>query len=488
MLTKLGDTGLRQRPAHPFSVSKSRTGDAIFVGVVVYLAATAGIFSRPAPALADLWPANAILLGLFLRQPRYACLAGWLFAAIGYIGADLSAGTDSRLALWLNVSNICSVAVGYLLLSPLRRPDRALATPTSVLQLAWRVAIAAVIAGIAGGIVSASLLDKSPFKAGAAWFVSELVAYICILPVILTAPVRWRRARAAWRRLTLKSMLPVLILVVSCAIACWLNGPGAIVIPVPALLWCALSYPLFITSVITLLFSFWSLLAILNGILVLGDAPFTFENVLSIRLGVAMLALAPLSVGSVAQFRQRMLQALRHSATYDSLTGLLNRSSFHKQGNTLLSQLVLEKRRVAVLMLDVDHFKRINDTYGHAAGDQVLRVCAARIGSALRGSDMCSRIGGEEFAVLLPDCGQEAALDVAERMRALIAANPIQTDDGHAVQVTCSIGVFAPAQTRRDIEHLLRMADKALYAAKLGGRDRVCLAATTPLDDLPAHR
>jgi diguanylate cyclase (GGDEF)-like protein len=160
---------------------------------------------------------------------------------------------------------------------------------------------------------------------------------------------------------------------------------------------------------------------------------------------------------------------LRQMALTDALTGLSNRRHFFATGEALLLEPALEP--MAALMLDIDHFKSINDRYGHQAGDDVLREIASRLKSALRHQDHLARLGGEEFAVLVSGLSTAGVIEIAERLRQAVAAAPVMSG-GDEIEVRISIGV---AQ-RRDDENLglvLQRADKALYAAKAGGRNRV---------------
>ncbi len=167
----------------------------------------------------------------------------------------------------------------------------------------------------------------------------------------------------------------------------------------------------------------------------------------------------------------------RFAASHDSLTGLWNRPAILDALRTELARARREQAPVAIALADLDHFKRINDHYGHAAGDQVLREAARRMRSALRLYDPVGRYGGEEFVIVLPGCDTGGALSQAERLRASIGADPMDTSEGR-IPVTLSLGVAvgAPADGA-DAESLLRAADEALYRAKNAGRNRVELAA-----------
>ena len=165
--------------------------------------------------------------------------------------------------------------------------------------------------------------------------------------------------------------------------------------------------------------------------------------------------------------------ALSELATRDALTGLLNRRELLRRLREELDRAQRYERPCALLLVDIDRFKSVNDTWGHPAGDAVLRAIADMIGNAVRPTDRAARYGGEEFAVLLPETGLEGALALAERLRAAIAARPVAVSPERSIAVTASLGVAARPDDGRDVESLIACADKALYRAKQGGRNAV---------------
>jgi diguanylate cyclase (GGDEF)-like protein len=162
--------------------------------------------------------------------------------------------------------------------------------------------------------------------------------------------------------------------------------------------------------------------------------------------------------------------ALRRQATYDCLTGLLNRNSILEKLAQETSRSQRESRPISVLMVDLDRFKSVNDTYGHLAGDAVLREAATRMAAAVRCYDGLGRYGGEEFLVVLPGCDLPAAQAQAERVREALAESPVRIP-GHEVAISCSIGIACSPGF--DPEVLIRDADAALYEAKRSGRNCV---------------
>ena len=151
---------------------------------------------------------------------------------------------------------------------------------------------------------------------------------------------------------------------------------------------------------------------------------------------------------------------------------MLNRAAILDLLNKELSRATRKKESVAVIMADLDHFKQINDTYGHQAGDAVLREAARRMQAALREYDAIGRYGGEEFLVVSAQCGPAEAIALAERLRERVAAEPV-VFAGQSIAITVSLGVASAVGDSARPEELLHAADEALYAAKDRGRNRV---------------
>jgi diguanylate cyclase (GGDEF)-like protein len=179
----------------------------------------------------------------------------------------------------------------------------------------------------------------------------------------------------------------------------------------------------------------------------------------------------------ILELQEQLLAAqesLRHQATHDGLTGLLNRAAILEALGRELARAGREGRPVGVLLADVDHFKAINDTFGHPAGDAVLREVGRRLGASLRPYDALGRYGGEEFLAVLPDCDAESLARLAERLRQCVGEAPVSLL-GEFVPVTLSLGGAAGTH---GAEALLRAADVAMYRAKRAGRNCVELDGT----------
>jgi diguanylate cyclase (GGDEF)-like protein len=166
-------------------------------------------------------------------------------------------------------------------------------------------------------------------------------------------------------------------------------------------------------------------------------------------------------------------ETLLDLSTKDPLTGLANRGSVLAEFQNRFGLSLRYDRPLSVVVCDLDHFKRVNDTYGHGAGDFVLHVFGERLLGTLREADLAGRIGGEEFLMVLPETDLSGARPFAERLRKAIASTPVPWPSG-ALHITCSLGIAERSAADLEAGQLLARADAALYQAKSGGRDRVC--------------
>jgi diguanylate cyclase (GGDEF)-like protein len=223
-----------------------------------------------------------------------------------------------------------------------------------------------------------------------------------------------------------------------------------------------------------------ALAAAVLTMLLCGLERFVFFNA-SIFLGLTLVIGWMLAVVLENSYRLafHLEQALLRESRTDALTGAHNRRAMEEQARQLLPGVQRSGRPLSALMIDIDHFKRINDEHGHPVGDRAIRAVASCCQALLRGADRFGRWGGEEFLVLLPDAGIEQAIGTAERIREAVAGLEIEGAAG-ALRPTVSIGVASLAGVRdvdADWQSLVKAADEALYRAKSGGRNRVERAA-----------
>jgi diguanylate cyclase (GGDEF)-like protein len=191
-----------------------------------------------------------------------------------------------------------------------------------------------------------------------------------------------------------------------------------------------------------------------------------WRNFTTIALQKAQVA----RVNAELQTKQRELERLTRQ---DGLTGLFNRNTFVELSSTELKRALRQGSATTILLFDLDHFKRINDTWGHPAGDAMLRHVAQTSVQSVRSTDLVGRLGGEEFIVLLPHTHADAGRRIAEKIRQRLEASPLQWK-GETLHITASFGLSSTtAAEGRSFDHLYNEADKALYLAKQRGRNRV---------------
>lgn len=454
--------------------------DSALFGLALFMLCMFGILTRPGADLASFWPANAFMLGMLVRFPRLATPLSWISCAAGFMLADFATGGTVRNTIVLNLGNLMAISVGYVVFSRFERADQTLSRPASVLTMLVAIVSAALTAGLIGTVADPLLFGGKPLDALLYWSATELVNYVAFLPMILTFPdhAGHRFSEALRERPSIPSLLPLVALVGTAIAGTAIGGPGAVAFPVLALLWCALSYSLFATACLSFAFVAWTLLAISAGYLPVADNFTDRANLLSIRFGVSLMGLAPLVVASVMAAREELMQRLLHLSNHDQMTGLLNRSAFLAEARRKLD--CRAPGPVAVLMLDIDHFKSINDRYGHAAGDRVIVAFAAIVKRNVRKGDVAGRLGGEEFAIFLDGCTDDEATEVATRINVAFASNAVPLDDGRVVTATVSAGL-ATAPRPAILDHLLVQADEVLYKAKHQGRNTVRMYQSVPV-------
>jgi two-component system, sensor histidine kinase LadS len=221
---------------------------------------------------------------------------------------------------------------------------------------------------------------------------------------------------------------------------------------------------------------------------VMGVVPFNIVTFHAVEAGVMLEAtIWALALGLRLRRQREDGARARELAEHDPLTGLHNRRGFLEQALPVYLTASRNARPLSAIVLDIDHFKRINDRHGHAGGDRTLTDVAERIRAACRGGDIVARWGGEEFVMLLPETGAEQARMLAERLRETFAKTPLLLADGQPVAFTASFGVAVRADGM-SLDQLLQAADMALYRAKDAGRDRVAMAGEASRDDEPAEQ
>jgi diguanylate cyclase (GGDEF)-like protein len=445
--------------------------DAGLVFGLILAASLIGILTRPTGLMAAIWPANALLLGLFVRWPKLATPLGWAAATAAFLAADLITGSTLIKTTLLTAGNVVSVGVGVILYMEREALDRGLKRPISILYMCGIAGAAAAGAGVLGALVNPALFNGSALMGAIFWFVTEFVNYIAVLPVILTLPDL--RASAGTirmdRRLLLSRVPPLVALIAACIASLWIGGPGALAFPVPALLWCALTFGLHGTTVVTLLFSVWTLAAISTGAIPVGDDFNSIESMLSIRIAVALVAVAQITVASILAAQSEFQVLLQRMVTNDPLTAALTRRAFTIRSRNLLALDANSGANVALLLMDISRFKQINAVYGHAVGDEVLQTLSRIARAALPTADDFGRLGGTEFAVLLPDCDREEAARLASEICGSFAEKIATLARDPEMRPTVNIGIALACRAPLTVEPLLAQADRSLTRAKAAG-------------------
>ena len=442
----------------------------------IFLACLLGILSRPLGFMAAFWPANAVMLGLLLRHPALGkSTATWLYSLATFIAADLLTGSSVFISLALNIANVTGVLAAWLFLQS-KSPE--------VLHFQRQRSVLELFAGCVIGAVSCTLVGVWPASAAfnmplqrslALWLSGEFYNFILIVPVFLAAPKGWfwQWSYTSFKTWTPNKFLPLIALAVSEGLSVLIGGPGAIAFLMPAMVWCAMTYRVFPMTILTLLICLGK-----TAMLAVGGLSFALENVMeatSYRTGLAFLSLAPLAVACAYVLRLQVLNKLKHAVDHDDLTGALARRALMERGQKLLTRLKADKQPVAVLMADIDHFKHVNDRYGHAQGDMVLQEFALIAREALRPEDLLGRTGGEEFAIVLPRTNREQALLVAQRLCDRLHQHSFSLHGTGQMHITLSIGLHAVSAIgpQDSLNSLLFKADDALYTAKKNGRNQV---------------
>lgn len=435
------------------------TQRVLLIAAIVFAACLLGIGTRLPDTLAAFWPANALLLGIVLRYPRYALPAAWAVWWLAYLAADLLTGASLVKAVTLNGVNLLGVMAAYYLFRRLPEQDRTLGRVRAVGYLVAIGLTAALVAGTAGGLADILLFDGSWIGGFLIWFPTELVHYLTVMPLALSCPPFWRGAGEVSTVQLLWLVAAVVMLAACLVLAVVIGGLGALTFPVPVLVVTALLTSIFITALCTALASTAVMLLSAHG-LVGASTDLTVPVSASVQIGLALLAVGPIAVACVMADRRRLLDEVRNAGVRDDLTGALRRDEFDRRAELGLRR----PGSAALLLIDLDHFKSVNDALGHLGGDDVLRDFADRVRAALRTDDLFGRFGGEEFVVLLPGLDADAAHAVAERLRTAQQSGAVTRFGDHGPTISVGVAVRSGSAT---LTELFDIADAALYRAKV---------------------
>lgn len=442
--------------------------------------------------LAIFWPINALLIGLIVRVSIRLNVLTWLVIALALLAADHLAQTPFLRSLIMTAGNLVQVYVAIKLFNLLPPKVVRLKTVDSVIYLFFicLISCAAAAVTVAMGFTLINewrQMNVAPSSLFGEWLVTSLVDMTLILPVLLAWPdagdlmISDRRQALSWSaainwqqiRRWVHLALPLLSLVMLLLLGLAIGGYGAIMLPIPAVLWCALSYRLFTTVVINFAVCLWQIYANTIDLYQLDFSIVHAGQAISLRLGITMLSLCPIMVACIHRNNLEINAELNRALDHDTLTQCLSRSAFFRYGNKQLNN-SSNKQPLALMMLDLDHFKRVNDNFGHGIGDLALRHAVQQIQQQLREEDLFARLGGEEFAVMIRPPTYQDAMRFAERLRASVDNNPLILANGSSLPLAISIGlVYYNQPPALPLNVMLVVADEALYEAKRKGRNRV---------------
>ena len=447
--------------------------------------------SRQAGNIATLWPPNGMLVAALLLTPRRRWTEVFMAGVIGSMAANMYNGNTFIAAGSITVANLIEAGIAATIISGQAARRVLFQRSTDVAVLIIAAVTAALVAG-AVSATSAMLLSGAPFTTiFIKWVLGDVLGLLVVMPIAMIAHAHVTRGPDLMmsRRSQVEAML-LLSVVLTVSVAVY--SPGAppvqyLVMPTVLLasfrlgpLGAALS-----TVIVAVIGSLSTVMASRAGALTPDEATM---RVFNFQLNLAVLFLTALPIGAAMAQRSQLEQDLidekersdrfaRDMASLvnvDDLTGLATRRFFLEKLDALAATARRLTQPLTLAMIDIDHFKPINDQHGHAVGDAVLRAIGVACRNAVRTNDVIGRLGGEEFAMLMPLTDQMAAYRIVDRLREAVAAITIPTGDGHTVSVTISVGMamFVDQQ----IDRLLLDADRALYVAKERGRNCVVLA------------
>jgi diguanylate cyclase (GGDEF)-like protein len=455
------------------------------IGAVVLICCLCGILSRPVTFLAYLWPANAVLLGLFLRFKHLNTLGGWLGAFSGYMLADLLTGNFLLLTFVLSLANLINVIISLFLIQCWKLNYRNYNQGFTFLYLFTICALGGCLASGLFAIATVPYLSDtfmSTQRLGVdfgMWWAGEIVNCITILPIILFFPTLTEIGKyfknIKLNQFHLTKLLPLIAIVISVTFTHIFTGPGALLYPLAALIWAALSYPIFIVAVINSIVCLVTYHSLTYFYLSDSSAAY-LSTTISVRIGLCMLGFAPLVLCIITSNRRELYKKVLYLANHDSLTNTINRRHLFEKGERYLSE--AKSHSVSLVMLDLDHFKRMNDQYGHHTGDLVLKHFSQLVEDNIRANELFARVGGEEFLILMMNTTLQETQAIAERIRNKIELTPMQLPQGDLLFITTSIGITHQSlPTELSLQNIINLADRALYRSKALGRNQITIAS-----------
>lgn len=474
------------------------------IGLAYYAGAWLGVTQTiTTEGIAILWPPNAVLLSAFLLLPY----RHWPLVAIAALIAELVADIPSFppwAAVAFGLINLLetSLAAGLIRLTVGERFDFDSLRRAGYFLL-YGPLLSSSLAGVLGASVYMALgrSDAGFLTLWRLWWFGDALGLLLLTPVII---VLWCWLRGGLPRIQWPKLLEIVLLwAVMLAVGLYafpLGEHGSFgfhltpIVLLPFGAWAAVRFGVLGAAMSVVLIAMIAVGFLVRGIHPYADVASKYA-VWLMQEYLAVVALLSIGLAILLheirkqrdELEQRVMERtielevanrqLEQLASTDYLTGISNRRHFHEVATRVLQRHVSSKAPLSLVMLDLDHFKQINDRYGHEMGDHVITGVVRIVQGTIRPTDQLGRFGGEEFLLLLPDAGLTTALEIAERIRCKVKET-LYDNDGIAIGITVSLGV-AEWNGEQSLEALIRTVDLALYQAKAAGRDQVKSAVTT---------
>ena len=466
---------------------KQNTQAFLIVGVIIFVCALIGILGRPLFFLAILWPANAVMLGLFLRFEHLRNFGGWFGAFTGFMLADLVNGNYFLLTLFLTIANLLHPLVTLALIRLFKLDFKQYNKGLTFLFLFIISAFGGCLASPVFAVLTIPYVPNTFMSVDriwtdfGMWWTGEILNVIVFLPIVLAIPEK-SVFKKYFEELKLQpfqyqNAFPLFAVIGSVVLTHFFMGPGAIMFPIAALIWASLTYNLFFVAMINSIVCM-TLYNSLTAYYITESPDAYLVTTISVRIGLLMLALGPLTLAIISLNRQKLYHQILYLANHDGLTTTLNRRFFYEESERAVTTIPSKQQAqsVTILLLDLDHFKKINDKYGHAVGDLVLQEFTNQVKTQIRSNDLFGRLGGEEFAILLKDLTLKQSIEIAQRICNVVYKTPVYLEDGSSLNVSVSIGLsYQTLPYCIPFQQLINRADDALYKAKEKGRNQLCL-------------
>lgn len=470
----------------PIKISQSQgLSYTVFAfALLIFVLTVSGGYISSSFGLVEIWPVNAIVVAVVIRLCGRYCFRVFASIFIALFLGYIYLKNNQTLAFIKALSDFLCIATAiYLLQYKFVIAD--LRNNKSMLKV--------LVAGMLASLVQTFVISISAYWLGyvdglylLSNFLGQWLGFSTLLPLflLLHLPLKENEKRNLdIRRLLghiskLEFISPILVLLLSCLLFYSLGLTTAIILIMAALLYCAYFYQQTATAILVLLTALYITFVSNYGLFVheelVGIKELKIRVLISLQLGMQALVMVPLLVSSSLAYRNDQIKALNKALDHDDLTKALSRQAFVRSATELITKTPPALYGNAVLMLDIDFFKNLNDTHGHAAGDIVLMEFARSISNGIRPDDLFGRLGGEEFGLVLPNTTVTNAVETAERLRKDVERIELYYDSDEPLRITVSIGIAHDTQViNNKLEDILSCADQAMYQAKNTGRNQV---------------